>query len=324
MRDRQTFGDAFTSPEMTDIRDTMLRGEEVPGCRKCYLQEAVGKRSLRQVANDSFGRPIDPELQSLELALGNLCNNACIICHSAFSTRWVADEISLGRNPVKHQQPSIEHLISGIELDRIEHLKLIGGEPLLYQDQIVSILERMPALRIVDLTTNGTLHLKPKLAQRLLGVEIVNFTVSIDAIGRRNEYIRYGSVWTETETAFRNYIEQLGIDALKVHTVAQVANASYLFEIEQWLDDKKIQRWEVDTLVQPECFDIRNLSQEAKAFVADRLMLLRNKQIAETISAFMMSGPPSPTEFWSFTNRLDALRNQNFSAVFPEIAAHMR
>lgn len=302
----------------------MVQGDKIAGCEKCYLQEAIGKRSLRQEANDTFGRPTDHQLKSLELALGNLCNNACIMCNSAFSTKWISDEIALGMLPVKHQMSNVREQTADIVLSDVEHLKLIGGETLLYQDRLVELISNMPSLVSVHISTNATIEVEPDLAAVLRKIPHLNFYISIDAFGPKNEYIRYGSDWKQTTEMVLSYIDKFTLEKIRVGSVVQIANAAYLHELEEWLDEISIRKWTVDTLVQPSCYDIRFHTVEAKNYIQQSLAKLRKEKIKETILAFMWSKQPSDTGFWNHTDRIDSLRNQKFADVFPEIAQYIR
>jgi organic radical activating enzyme len=102
--------DAWNGKDMRAIRQAMLDGKQVEGCKHCYLQEEVGKKSFRQMHNDEWERRIGlQEIQNrvndsidaeyavdrppvyLDLRLGNLCNLTCRMCNP-FNSSQIARE----------------------------------------------------------------------------------------------------------------------------------------------------------------------------------------------------------------------------------------
>lgn len=107
---KDKFEDAWNSNEMKSIRNAMISGNSLEGCKVCYLQESSGRVSNRQHANSEWsnklgeahmyklidqailkGGELDYSLAYLDLRLGNLCNLKCRMC-SPFNSSQIAKE----------------------------------------------------------------------------------------------------------------------------------------------------------------------------------------------------------------------------------------
>ena len=66
--------------------------EKLKECSNCYYEEELGRSlSLRQKLNTQWG--VDSvQVESLELNLNNICNLACIMCDSQYSSRIWREE----------------------------------------------------------------------------------------------------------------------------------------------------------------------------------------------------------------------------------------
>ena len=94
-----TLEDAYTSPDMINLRRKFLNNERPDVCYKCWTNEKTGMRSLRQAQTQSGFFDIekvdlsaDPSfatnMQSVDLKLGTTCNLQCRICDIAASSKF--------------------------------------------------------------------------------------------------------------------------------------------------------------------------------------------------------------------------------------------
>lgn len=93
--------------------------------------------------------------------LGQKCNRSCSFCYMRYS-----NDIS----------SSIE-VLNNIK-DSIYHLIIIGGEPLLYYDKLIEIIENSKNVEEITITTNGDLLTKDNVTQ-LLSYKNVHLQISI-------------------------------------------------------------------------------------------------------------------------------------------------
>ena len=84
-----------------DVRQQALQGKEISGCWRCYHDEKLGIKSMRQSALEttneiSYDYTVDPnynetELEFLEIQTGRYCNLKCRSCGPKLSTTWDED-----------------------------------------------------------------------------------------------------------------------------------------------------------------------------------------------------------------------------------------
>lgn len=79
---------AFTSKTFEKIRNKMLKGEKIAGCRKCYDEEENGKKSYGRAYTEHNSHFSSGNLRGMNIALSRDCNLACRMCHPNYSTKW--------------------------------------------------------------------------------------------------------------------------------------------------------------------------------------------------------------------------------------------
>lgn len=240
-----TYGDALASSEWEELRQKMLKGEPVAGCWKCYKEEAdqetnihkQGDRnhSMRTKENWTWNQrneaePIEENLdfkiRYLELSMGNYCNLKCRTCDGGLSTTWASDEISMAKfYPERSKPSSVDselHLARGdiltikerwdiADFSYVEEMKFTGGEPMLHPN-FIKIMDMVIStgrahLITLDIFTNSSWLPKDKVLDRLKQFKKVVINLSIDGVGKVNDYIRNPSKWTDVEGAVRQWLE---------------------------------------------------------------------------------------------------------------------
>ena len=128
---------------------------------------------------DVLNRP----LKALRVSVTDRCNFRCPYCMPR--EKFGAGFPFLARKDILSFE-EITRLVGIFVGLGVEKIRLTGGEPLLRQDlpQLVRALTRIPGLREVALTTNGSL-LGP-LAQPLRDAGLHRLTVSLDTLDPRN------------------------------------------------------------------------------------------------------------------------------------------
>jgi uncharacterized Fe-S cluster-containing radical SAM superfamily protein len=168
-------------------------------CNICKNDEEKGFYTVRQQAIKDFGYTKGPSFQYLDLRYDNLCNLACRMCNSAYSSLWAKEidnnpELTEFQSPFKRNNVSSQvldnfHLIK----DNLKKISLTGGEPLLIKDHL-TILELLISNQKTDVEltiTSNLTSLTPKWLSLISKFETVHWTVSIDAVQEVGEYIRW-------------------------------------------------------------------------------------------------------------------------------------
>ena len=229
-----TLKDIWNSDSMKTMRQNMLAGKECGECTGCYEQEASGFFSGRKSANKHHGHHIDlveethadGQLDDFKMTywdtrFSNLCNLSCRSCGHIFSSSWYKDQVLLsGPNwgadnsalqiAGRHKTDMITQVLEHIEY--VEQIYFAGGEPLTMEEHymILDELERrkMFHVRLIYNTNFTQIKLKDReVFDYWKKFDSVSVGASLDAMGRRAEYIRKGTVWADVEENRRKMLE---------------------------------------------------------------------------------------------------------------------
>jgi GTP 3',8-cyclase len=160
---------------------------------------------------DSYGRKIS----SLRVSLTNRCNLKCIYCHSEGETDsgseiTVAEVAQIARIAAKHG---------------VDKIKFSGGEPLVRKD-FEDILQALPDMRDVSVTTNGTLLAPRAAALKASGLDRVN--VSLDSLNRD----RFNFITKCPDGYFEKVLDGISV-ALDVGLTPVKINMVYLKDVNE-------------------------------------------------------------------------------------------
>ncbi len=210
------------SQTIIDVRNSLATGLKTPRCHRCYHEESIDCISFRHRRNIQFGifpgADFDQSLiesdfftrfetkskpRFYHVSFSNLCNMACMMCHSKDSTRF--DDfvrragLSNTMQPVRNdwtQGPAwhefCEHLINNPD---IICLHIMGGEPM-YHKRFRELLKFLTDHHHTDFhftfVTNGTIY-DENIFEYLAQFRSVTIEISIEGFGPENDYVRHGS-----------------------------------------------------------------------------------------------------------------------------------
>lgn len=218
---------------MQSVRDAMLNGSELSGCRWCYQMEQHGKVSGRQrqllktgIRTDRFLATVQSSPwrdtfmasadnltpQDWQIDLGNVCNSACLMCRPEWSSRLSREWQQLG---LISQAPNTSWAADPVLLakfisvldrcDQLRYLHFLGGEPLL-NSAFVPILKYLRSRPdrdqiTVGFTTNLTVW-SDAVIEQLQQFPQVNLGISVEAFAPINDYVRWPSEHTKIQQVF--------------------------------------------------------------------------------------------------------------------------
>jgi len=228
------YSNIMEHPFIEDVRKKMKEGRPISNCDKCYRDEKIRGSSLRTITIKNmetyFKEVLDapyvlsdtPSLKYLDLNLSNVCNLKCRMCNPSYSTSWYIDSKKLGlsipKGIISHNDP-----LNGVDLKNLVYIKIAGGEPTMEQEKIISILERTQIENIgLVIVTNCTILPNKRLFDLLKKCQRVYWTISIDALGPLNDFLRKNSNWIEVEKNLKWYYENF-VD-ITVHSVVSIYN----------------------------------------------------------------------------------------------------
>lgn len=211
----------------------------LPQCRECKQSEDAGTGSMRTQLNAS--------LQGVEgiaywdLKINNTCNLACRMCDGWSSSKWMALSRDLGLagtpvgKPTKWHRSAIDFVD---EMMFAQELKFTGGEPFLIP-QVRAILDRFVEL---DLASSVDIQFVTNCTQDLTGwwdlfakFRCVHLNLSIDAVGKRYEYIRPGADWHQVNTIAQQIAELRTPNCtVAVTCLEMILNTHHMLETQAW------------------------------------------------------------------------------------------
>lgn len=122
-------------------------------------------------------------LKRLEFTLTTRCNSQCIHCQA---------EASPLKDDVMNVEDALDYLVEAASVSRLESFMVFGGEPMLYPELVVALLNEARLLGIprIDMITNGMWgkdkDTAEKWASRLKNAGLTNVDVSVDAFHARH------------------------------------------------------------------------------------------------------------------------------------------
>ena len=340
-----------------DMKSGRISDHVIHYCKRCLITEAQSGHSKRIEELKKHGRTETTDrFNSIKLKLfGNLCNLKCVMCAPLQSSRWAAEVIEYG--PIELDDPDVPDSgrhevadatkwpIAGFASDRcvlspfqamdkdkfhrdmeyivprLKTLEFTGGEPLINQDILDFIRwivqkgwNRDLKLKFV---TNGTCFAKDLT---FLGhFKAVRLSISVDGVGARGEYLRYGTKWSQLEENIRRYRD---IPNLKVtgNTCITALNIGHLDRIFEFFASVKVPFKLSNILVGPRYLRALNLPNVIKRRYRERLA--KTKWAGDMGIALRILDKdediPHFTTMLRYLEALDARRQTDVKALWPE------
>ena len=350
-----TLEEIYHSRYMQDLRQDFLAGNKPETCQRCWDEEAAGRTSkrinsrirLKEYYNSVDFQNVNPnQLWFIDLKLGNICNLKCRICGSWSSSKWAKEEIDYVPELVNRKEHlAYKFLQDGAWprenpqfwdnlktlLPNIKYFEFTGGEPFLIEQHFELLryaVETGDSAHIeIHYNTNGTVF--PEQAELWANFKNVEIAVSIDNVGTRFEYERYGAEWNLVQA---NIAKFAALRSAKISTqlctTMNIQNVYYLPEICDWISTQTFDHIYFNMLHDPWHMCISKMTPQAQELVIDRLTTheFSPKHRAEIlrIVQFIRNGEGSDgKEFLRKMQTTDEYRKQSFLDSHPEIARAM-
>ncbi|MEY4332573.1 MAG: hypothetical protein RLZZ196_1311 [Bacteroidota bacterium] len=271
-----TIAEVWNSDYMKTIRLQMLAGEAPPSCRKCYQEESKGIVSKRQweyaawnvrldmaaiidTTGEDGSLPVD--IPYFDLRLGNMCQLKCIMCSPHDSSSWIKEwklqypkykTIELKQDQQWDSEFDYTWYKKGSFLSdmrsqafNIRELYFAGGEPLLIPEhyKILEFMVETGAAKncILRYNSNG-LELPEKLFELWNHFKQVKFNFSVDALGERNDYIRYPSKWADVVANLERLDNTPDNITVNIACAVQILNVLNIPDLVYWKESKNFKK----------------------------------------------------------------------------------
>ena len=350
---------AYHSEYMQELRRQFRAGEKPATCNRCWEEEAAGRDSKRihsQVRLKELYKEVDwanddpDQLWFVDLKLGNICNLKCRICGSWSSSKWAEEELAyMPKDFNKKEHIAYTWLKQGAWprktetfwdnmkalLPNIKYFEFTGGEPWMIQEHF-DLLEYAVSTgdsKHIDIHYNTNATQMPtdhfNLWKEFGRVDIA---FSIDNVGDRFEYERYGAKWDlaneiiDEVTIKKAYVTNI---TTQLCFTINIQNVYYLDELLDWAETKHFGDIYFNMMHSPDHMSIQKMTPTAQELVLNKLKTTfwrrsHYQQEIDNVINFIENGTGSDgSEFLFKMQRTDAHRNQNFMDTHPEIAKAM-
>ena len=354
-----TLQDMYNSEYMVNLREQFLAGEKPATCTRCWDEEAAGRTSKRMHTDVRFKheRPLidftntkPDSLWFIDLKLGNICNLKCRICGSWSSSKWAKEEMDYiaahGKDPKSHiayqwlkdgrwpRDSEVFWANMSELLPNVRYFEFTGGEPFMITEHFELLQEAVDrgfANQIeIHYNTNGTQY-PAEYVDLWKHFKYVEIAFSIDNVGERFEYERYGAKWDEVEeniAKFRTLRDQANNIKLQICLTVNTQNVYYLEDLCNWMNTQDFDYHHFNMLHDPRHMNIGTMTAEAKDLVIAKLesgtFNNHDQREVNNIIQFIKNGPTGNGErFIKLMQQTDAYRNQSFAETHVDIAKAM-
>ena len=355
-----TLSTIYRSEYMQDLRKRFRAGEKPETCKRCWEEEDAGRTSKRMHTRVRFKHEVDKvdfandnpdQLWFVDLKLGNICNLKCRICGSWSSSSWAQEEMGYIKHvPDRKQHIAYTWLQQGQwprnknsdtfwndmkeMLPQVRYFEFTGGEPFMIPEHFELLqyaVDQGYSKNIeIHYNTNGT-QWPEKYIHLWQEFKYVEIAFSIDNIGARFEYERFGAKWDEVEEniakfqALRNRSNNI---TTQVCMTINTQNVYYLEELCHWVSRQNFNYDYFNMLHDPKHQNIGSMTQAAKDLVIAKLesgsFKTKHKIEINRIIQFIKNGNTGDGNKFLFDmKRADEFRKQRFMTTHPEIARAM-
>jgi hypothetical protein len=374
---KHTVEQVWNSDYMKTIRKQMLNDEVPASCTKCFREESVGIVSKRQWETKVWSDRLDIEatvnsmspdgsmpinIPYFDLRLGNLCQLKCIMCSPHDSSSWIKDwKVQYPKykvfdlkndqgwdrtmNYTWYQKGSFLESMRG-QAQYIKELYFAGGEPLLIPEHY-KILEFMVSTGaskncILRYNSNG-LEISDHLLDLWNQFKQVKFNFSVDAVGEKNYYIRYPSIWDSVVQNLHKLDNTPDHIIVNIACAVQLLNVMHLPELVKWKQSQNFKKINKDNgagliglhlVYFPSYLNIKVLPKSIKDKVTNTLVefissVTDEKFLTDPMGKQRWEGLINYMNQEDWSNKLPALleylnicdetRNLNYKQTFPEL-----
>jgi organic radical activating enzyme len=253
--DYQGYNDTVRTAILKDF-DQGIRHDR---CMKCFREEDLGYKSLRQKSNEDHPQThatpsVDNPIYDFELRLGNNCNLRCIMCGPYASSSW---HLERAEHKEKFDKINIVHATAqptkwwenadfyNFLSNKFKDAKVVdisGGEPLPLPGthKILDLLIQSGNTKL-NLRFNSNLTRVPEaILEKLRLFSNARISVSLEGTGLMNNYLRYPSKWEEIDANLM-HVKDVSPDLIRsVKHTLQHASVYSLPDLINYVKERKI------------------------------------------------------------------------------------
>lgn len=291
-----------------------------------------------------------------DIRFSNICNFKCRTCGQEYSSQWEYENQQQNLEyATKFPKNTNQRLLKDV-IDQIDHMSwayFAGGEPLIMEEHYI-LLEEMIRKKRKDIrlrysTNLSNLKFKDKDLLDLWRYfdTKVDVYASIDHYGERAEYIRHGTNWGEVESNIKKLIDHTNV-AISFNTVYSLFNALTIDQFYHYLNTNNLTgfngiggspklrlSYSVYPMQSPMHLTTDMLPDKYREQARESAKRLLNKYQTYGYSFPFNETSLGSIQYWlnnpcvwdqhkalfkKEIARLDNVRNESFTKVFPELA----
>jgi organic radical activating enzyme len=202
-------------PNLINLQQQLLDGQQPQMCHTCVEQEKTQGRSLRTDSNRDYNHEIfaDTKIDFIDFRSVNICNFKCRSCFPQFS-HGIAQEVNhypelkkfFPMAPNSKIASVTDHNVDWIKsnLHNLKRVMFTGGEPTVIPGvrELIQEIKQHHNHVMIMLTSNAGFQddFWFEITEQLPNL---HWTVSIDAVNESAEIVRHGSRWSVIENNVR-------------------------------------------------------------------------------------------------------------------------
>ena len=343
---QQTILDVWHGEEYKSLRQTFLDDKIPPQCYDaCFRKEELGvyenpKNNVnkRWKHKEYLQETLTPPLPVyIDFRLGNTCNFRCRTCGTYSSTSWIKEaKLLFNIEGKKLEYWDTKVFWEGLDLiySNLEVIYFAGGEPLVLE-QHYKILEYLISKNKTDITLQYNTNLSIlnfknyKLVDLWNHFKEIKLWISCDGYKDVCEYVRKELIWKD----FESNVDKMLPYITTISSVVSIFTIYSMPDLLLWAKKKSISLFG-STLVSPPSISLQILPKEEKQkilsfykqFIKEnkhKLTVYEINHISDWLRYMMGENPDAEILQKTFKKNislLDRSRNENFTAVVPQLA----
>jgi hypothetical protein len=357
---KETYKTVTNNESFNEARLKMLKDQRPEQCyAACYKVEDNGGVSKRQeqiqhrqmisnadkdftyedaVNNTNADGTIKKELiYDLDLRIGNTCDLACVMCGSVNSSKWAELERNINIKTGLERNINPDKWWNDKEFwkdlnEVLLHAKLVkfgGGEPLLlkqHKDVLKFLRENNPECTIKYITNAN--NITQEYIDLWQDLPNLRFTLSIDGIKDRLEYLRWPIKWDTLINNIRMLKQLKTKPQISINYTMSLFNILYMNEDLNWflprLDDLGIDNFNPNFVSFPKFLHAGLLPDKIKETINIEFsdLQISGLSIADNVQSYLNSQTYNKDllkQFTVYAKELDAARGTDVLETFPRL-----
>ena len=334
-RDQGTTSDSiieyFESSEQQKLKQDFLNGKKPDACYKCWQVESAGGTSKRLTDNYVFrdhkfdidyNNTVSSRIINLDIKLGNKCNLACRMCAPRCSSTWSKYDsaVNVEFDWLENESSNFWSDIINISKD-VKYVTFAGGEPLLdktHRKLLQYFIDQNLSKDIaLHYNTNGTVF-ADFLFDYWDQFKTVELSFSIDAVGNRFMYERFGSTWGTVSNNLQKYKDTDYV--CNIYATVTNINIMYSDEVFKLANELGI-GLTFSALSDPKELTVTNLPSIVKKSIRTKLMSVNDIEFKRQIQPILdiMYSKQGISSVREYLVTQDFKRATHFKDYYPEL-----